>query len=373
MAETNCNLCGADDTALIYTERDRWLGLPGSFRLVRCRRCGLAYLNPRPAPEDMAFYYPATYGPHSTVPEDEASLLSYLNHARKYGKRTAVIRSARPQGGRLLDIGCATGSFLHVMGQSGSWEVCGVEPNADAAHYARDRFGLDVVEGTLRDARFSDARFDVVTMWDVIEHLHDPRSTLLEIHRILKPEGMLVVSTPNLASWDAAFFGRHWTGLDAPRHLYVFSPRTLQQLLRRTGFECQRSRAVVALHYFVLRSTQYWLDEHARSDKTKKLVLAILSSRFSRAIAHPYLALSDFVGRASAMTMIGTKIAATQTHSAGHPHASRLGSGTEADRTRGTGEESAGHPIPSAAWRSVRPTRRSSPGCVTPSCDARPA
>jgi len=340
MAETNCNLCGADDTALIYTERDRWLGLPGSFRLVRCRRCGLAYLNPRPAPEDMAFYYPATYGPHSTVPEDEASLLSYLNHARKYGKRTAVIRSARPQGGRLLDIGCATGSFLHVMGQSGSWEVCGVEPNADAAHYARDRFGLDVVEGTLRDARCSDARFDVVTMWDVIEHLHDPRSTLLEIHRILKPRGMLVISTPNLSSWDAAFFGRHWTGLDAPRHL---------------------------------RSTQYWLDEHARSDKTKKLVLAILSSRFSRAIAHPYLVLSDFVGRASAMTMIGTKVATTQTHSAGRPRASSLGSGTEAIGTQGTGEESAGHPIPSAVRRTVRPTRRSSPGCVTPSCDARPA
>ncbi|HUT15031.1 MAG TPA: class I SAM-dependent methyltransferase [Anaerolineae bacterium] len=356
MEETNCNLCGADDTVLMYTERDRWLGLPGSFRLVRCQQCGLAYLNPRPALEDMAFYYPATYGPHRAVPEDEASLLSYLNHTCKYGKRTAVIRSARPQGGRLLDIGCATGSFLHVMGQSGSWEVCGVEPNADAAHCARDRFGLDVFEGTLKNALFSDAYFDVVTMWEVIEHLHDPRSTLLEIHRILKPEGMLVVSTPNLSSWDATFFGRHWMGLDAPRHLYVFSPRALRQLLRRTGFECQRTRSVVGLYYSVRRSAQFWLDEHARSGKTKKLLLAILSSRFSRAIAYPYLALSNLAGRAGDMTMIGTKVATTQTDSAGHPRASLLGSETEAIGTQGTGKESAGHLAPNGTWRTVRPT-----------------
>ena len=356
MEKTNCNLCGADDTGLIYAERDRWLGLPGSFRLVCCRRCGLAYLNPRPAPEDMAFYYPATYAPHRAVPGDETSLLSYLNHTCRYGKRTAVIRSARPEGGRLLDVGCATGGFLHLVGLSGSWEICGVEPNADAAHYARDRFGLDVVEGTLRDALFSDAYFDVVTMWEVIEHLHDPRSTLLEIHRVLKPGGMLVISTPNLSSWGAAFFGRYWMGLDVPRHLYVFSPRTLRQLLRRTGFGCQRRRVVVPLYHFVHRSAQFWLDEHARCGKTKELLLAILSSRFSRAIARPYLALSDLAGRAGDMTMIGTKVAKTQTDSADRQRASRFGPGTDAIGTQGTREESAGHLVPGKAWRSVRPT-----------------
>jgi SAM-dependent methyltransferase len=142
----------------------------------------------------------------------------------------------RRAGGRVLDIGCGSGGYLAILAELG-WKCSGVETGAKSRAYAQTVLGLDVREGPLEACGFPDASFDVVTLWHVIEHLPDPRATLREIRRVLKPDGLLLLRTPNVESWEASLFRGNWYGLDAPRHLYLFSPATLELLLRQCGFE----------------------------------------------------------------------------------------------------------------------------------------
>jgi len=307
MEKINCNLCGANDTELIYVERDRLLKLPGSFHLVRCRQCGLLYLNPRPTPEEMKFYYPTDYAPYSIAPEDEYSRITRLDRSYGYWKRARAVIAARPQGGRLLDIGCATGNFLHMVRRLGPWEVYGLDISPEAAEYARQRFGLDIFIGEVAQACYPSAYFDAVTLWDVIEHVHDPKGTLVEIHRILKPGGLLLISTPNLWSWDARIFGRYWVGLDAPRHLFIFSPATLQKLLQKTGFRMDKMRSFTLFYKPFARSIEFWLDEKLGNQKLKKSLLTLLHSRLPRLLTLPYFTLLGHFNKTTAMTIFATR------------------------------------------------------------------
>jgi len=136
--------------------------------------------------------------------------------------------------GKLLDVGCGDGRFLAKMRDLG-WEVTGVEPDGLAVEVARERFGLDVHRGTLEDIRFPERTFDVVTMNHVIEHVPDPVGTLEECLRVLKPGGRLVVTTPNVESLGHRLFGKRWFHLDPPRHLYLFSARSLLMCAERAG------------------------------------------------------------------------------------------------------------------------------------------
>ena len=133
-----------------------------------------------------------------------------------------------------MDIGCATGQFLATMADHG-WQATGVEPSAFAADYARKTFNLKVHQGTLETAALADASFDVVTQWDVLEHVIDPRQTLAIISRLLKPGGIYVASLPNPIAFEARLFGSSWVGWDRPRHLHLFAPNVLRQYLQRAG------------------------------------------------------------------------------------------------------------------------------------------
>lgn len=306
METTNCNLCGSDVSDLVYVERDRLLGLPGPFHLVRCRRCGLLYLNPRPSVEEIGHYYPSEYAPFSIAPQDHCSAMDRLDASWGYQKRARSLALARPWGGRLLDIGCATGNFLATVRRSGSWKVEGLDISPEAARYARERHALQVFVGEVHQANYPNACFDAVSMWNVIEHLHDPRGTLVEIRRIMKPGGLLVVGTPNLWSVDARLFGPYWLGLDAPRHLCVFSPATLRRLLQETGFriDCVRSFG----GYFPFASSlQWWLDDHLHKATPKRAISAIIHSRALRLLTQPYFAMLRFLNRTSGMTVFASR------------------------------------------------------------------
>lgn len=305
MESINCNLCGADDTELVYLQKDRLLKLPGSFRLVQCRQCGLLYLNPRPTPQEIATYYPPEYNAYSIAPEDRRSRVDCLDASFGYWKRARSVTKARPRGGRLLDIGCATGNFLHALRRLGPWDVEGLDVSFQAAEYARNRYGLEVFVGELAQARYPDSCFDAVTMWNVLEHLHDPKGTLQEVYRILKPNGLLVVGTPNLWSIDARLFGPFWLGLDAPRHLYIFSPATLQKLLQETGFHVEKICSFGGYHPFAF-SLQFWLDEGLQHAGVKQPLFTLLHSRVFRLLTLPYFALLRKLNKTSGMTVFAS-------------------------------------------------------------------
>lgn len=167
---------------------------------------------------------------------DRLTLIGLLRKAVTFPLRGALCQVPRKrQDGRVLDIGCGSGGYLAFLAGLG-WTCHGVEPGSNSRDYAQGVLGLTVHPGPLKACRFPDQWFDVVTMWHVIEHLADPLETLREIHRVLKRDGIVLLRTPNVESWEARVFQGSWYGVDAPRHLYLFSPQTLGALLVKAGF-----------------------------------------------------------------------------------------------------------------------------------------
>jgi len=307
MEEVNCNLCGANDAELIYVQKDRLMKLPGSFCLVQCRQCGLLYLNPRPTLEEIKRYYPEEYGPYNVTPEDEPSWINRLDHNYGYWKRARLVNRACPRGGRVLDVGCATGNFLNMLRRLGPWDLYGLDITPEASQYARERYGIRTFTGVLADAGYPDAYFDVVTMWDVMEHVYDPTSTMNEVHRILKPGGLFLARVPNVSTWDARLFGPYWVGLDAPRHLYVFSPTTFNGLLHKAGFSVRKMRSLILGYPPFALSVRFWLDEKLHNESLKRALLAFNRSRLPRLLTLPIWAVLGYFNTTFAMTVFAAK------------------------------------------------------------------
>lgn len=246
MESVRCNLCGADDAAVLYpsTIADRqagdwsayactYAGYGQHHTIVRCRRCGLVYTNPRLDRYDIADTYEAVQDP-LYLEEREGRILTFEHHLRPLEHITGP-----PNGRPLLDVGCYTGIFVEIATRHG-WDAWGLEPSHWAVEEARKR-GLHVVQGTLDTADLPDAFFDVVTLWDVIEHLIDPRSALCHARRLLKPGGLLVVHTIDIESLFARLMGARWPWL-MEMHIYYFSRRTLRAMLESCGFRVLSDR-----------------------------------------------------------------------------------------------------------------------------------
>jgi SAM-dependent methyltransferase len=205
-------------------------------------------------------------------------------------KRQRFVSRHRP-GGRLLDVGCATGLFLRAMRASGVWTVQGVEVDPQAASIARDRYHLDVYTGTLEQAALPGEAFDAITLWDVLEHLHDPAASLGELHRLLKPGGVLVVRVPNGASWDARLFGQYWAGLEPPRHLYVFTAVTLRQFIERAGLAVVEFSSASAAYITFLLSLKFYLRE--RGGRLARRLFPLLYHPVMRLLSAPLFGLAS--------------------------------------------------------------------------------
>ena len=159
--------------------------------------------------------------------------------------------------GRLLDVGCGRGDLLGRMVALG-WEGCGVEVSPETARYAREQRGLKVVEGDLCEARFPAGMFDMVIFHHSLEHVFSPTATLREANRILQRCGRLFLVLPNAASAEARLFGRWWFGWDMPRHLYHFTPQTLERCLRQTGFRVMRMEWDRGTKHFLESLSRVW-------------------------------------------------------------------------------------------------------------------
>jgi SAM-dependent methyltransferase len=206
--------------------------LPGEFQLVRCQQCGLLYLNPRPDTASIGRYYPdLDYHAFHASDGLKAKLIKRLRN----GEAKFLLDELSPNP-RTLEIGCGTGDLLLALRERGA-DVVGIEPNDAAAALARNQRGLDVHTGILDDISLDSAQFDLVLMKYALEHVHSPRATLTTIRDLLKPGGRAVFWVPNAASLDARVFGPYWRGLDAPRHLYIFTPDTMRKLLEAAGLQ----------------------------------------------------------------------------------------------------------------------------------------
>ena len=308
MEYTVCNLCSSTNaTPVIDDLPDFLLHRNGvSTTLVKCTTCGLVYQNPRPALVEMAAHYPPDY--ESYAPEPDAENSSWLlRQAIRYGvaKRCRYVTRYK-RAGRLLDMGCATGIFLQGIRNCGNWEPYGVEINEHAAHIAQEH-GLDVRLGTLEQAGFADEFFDVVTLWDVLEHLHDPAGSLREIYRILKPDGLVVIRVPNASSWDSRLFGRYWAGLDSPRHLYVFTPVTLNALLAANRFRSIARSSQIGAYTTFLLSLRFWSGARDKPSTARDFLVKFLYHPVMRLLSVPLFYLGGLGLRGPLVVATATK------------------------------------------------------------------
>lgn len=215
------------------------------YSIMQCAGCTLRFLWPQPGSDEQTTLYSEQYF-HSAEGLDQgyAEYVSQAdNHRATFRDRLRLLPA--PSGeARLLDVGAAAGFFVEQATAAG-WRAEGIELSRWATEYAANVVGVPVREGTLRDAAFADRSFDAVTMWEVIEHLPDPRAELAEVRRILRPGGMLHFSTPDAGSMVAKLSGRRWLGWrKIPEHLFYFDLASLRRLLSDEGFEIVSHRYV---------------------------------------------------------------------------------------------------------------------------------
>ena len=235
--------CAAGDDPVL-TGRDRLHDLPGEFRVVRCRACGLMRTDPRPTLETIGFYYPLDYRPYLTTRVGPAAPAARPGAAGPF--RRAVRRMLRPVGnqlpdlppGRMLELGCGSGAFMHAMAGKG-WVVEGIEPSPAAGSEAR-ALGYPVHIGPLETAPDPAAPYDLTVGWMVLEHLHEPVAALEKVGRWSATGAWLVASVPDAGAWERRLFGDAWFALQVPGHLFHYTPRTLGLVLARAGWRLER-------------------------------------------------------------------------------------------------------------------------------------
>ena len=230
MRNISCNLCGENNTKLKYKI--------GKYHLVECQNCGLVYLNPQPDENEIAKEYEDQKIVFSGG--EEKILDDYLANKQKYWKdykkRLAAIEKVfGVSKGKILDIGCAGGFFLDYLKYSG-WQTYGVELSKWGAETCQKKLGLNVFNGNLNQANFKDNFFDVITMYDVLEHTQEPAKELIEVKRILKKDGLLIINVPNIDSFVSKLNKEKWNKLIPGQHLYFFTPQTLKKMLSKYNF-----------------------------------------------------------------------------------------------------------------------------------------
>lgn len=270
-----CPLCGSLDKQVLYAGlRDRMYGVSGEWIYMKCRACGLVFLDPRPTEESIGEAY-AVYPTHAPVqPPDNllrqlrsyvtagylankfgyvegadalqrmAGWLMYLHPGQREYVNGSVMYLPADRRGHILDVGAGAGELLAKLRNLG-WTVEGVDTDPKAAESILAHYGIEVRVGTLAQQGYPSEYFDALTMSHVIEHVHDPVDLLTECRRILKPGGTLVIATPNANSLGHHYFGRNWRAVEPPRHLTLFTSRTLANAARRAGFLHADSRSTV--------------------------------------------------------------------------------------------------------------------------------
>lgn len=210
----------------------------GAYGLARCARCTHLFVSTGLAAGELDHSYESDYY-LSDGSETRTGYKDYLANAerRLQGFRQRLHELERHISGRgsALDFGCAVGLFVKVAAEAG-WDAVGVERSVWAADYGRKHYGLNIVSGSEVDCESFNQRFDLITMWDVLEHLEDPRDVLEKAARWLKPGGVLALNTVEAASLGARMAGVHWRHLAPPHHLQYFTRQSLKHLLTAVGF-----------------------------------------------------------------------------------------------------------------------------------------
>jgi SAM-dependent methyltransferase len=333
MESVICDLCHSDQSEVVTRQRDLLLEVTNDeFTIVKCHRCGLVYLNPRPSKELLSSYYPTVYYP----PVQAKARTQFQQKAKKvsaqikrwvledyYGYPSTVsagwsrivrrillwpdktlreLRGRHPlpwRGeGKVLDVGCGVGGNLKTLQDQG-WEPYGIEISEIAAAHARELVTGNIHTGTLESAPFPPQSFDLILMSHSLEHLPSPVAALRLVHRLLNGDGLLVVSVPNVDSLEFKLFGRWWFPLDPPRHFYHFDKHSLSGIFAQAGFRLQRVRTSIRAIFLMASLDRLWKHRFRKDVPFRKVI--------DRLIARPVSRIAGYLGYGTEITVYAVK------------------------------------------------------------------
>jgi 2-polyprenyl-3-methyl-5-hydroxy-6-metoxy-1,4-benzoquinol methylase len=227
---THCPVCGATQLKTLFSVTDYSVSKK-EFPLVECDQCTLRFTQDIPSATAIATYYQfEDYISHTN--SNKGIVNQLYRQVRKITlleKKNLIHKTTGLSTGKLLDMGSGTGAFAGYMKKAG-WQVTGLEPDEGARKVAYEEFGV-VLSDTSSFYELAPAQFDVITLWHVLEHVHELQSYVQQLKKLLKPTGKLIIAVPNYTSVDASYFGPQWAAYDVPRHLYHFSPSSMRALL----------------------------------------------------------------------------------------------------------------------------------------------
>jgi len=324
----NCDLCGGEETDLLLVARDFYNNIPGVFRVVRCKKCGFVYTNPRPYGEELLKYYPdeagyfkpvfvkeqvgkvfnlkkrlhdkvlATYRGYARLPNSNWLERVFLIPIHLLAKKNWEVNGIPEfrRNGKLLEIGCSYGQYLKQMKELG-WDVAGIEPNKKAAEFGSKEYGIRIINDTFENVNITE-KFDAIVMRMVLEHLPGPSKALKKAYELLKEDGQLIIIVPDFSGIEFWLFREHCYGLHVPNHLNHFTPLTIRQYCKNIGFRVEK----IIHHSFdrdFVASAQYM-----KNDGLKPWLAAVLSNKiFRKTILRAAVTLLSYLGMTSRMTV----------------------------------------------------------------------
>ncbi len=265
-----CPVCGNESFTLFITTHDFTI-TKEEFHLQKCTRCNLIATSPRPGPDAIGKYYASdNYISHTGKSKTifDKVYLSARNLTLRW--KHQLISQYYPEPKKILDYGCGTGEFLNYL-QNKKWLVSGVEPNDKARQKANTLTG-DKVTPELES--YENRSFDVITLWHVLEHIHDLTNTIQKLKSRLTKNGLLIIAVPNPKSHDCQHYKNYWAGFDAPRHLWHFTKDTMDLLLQNNGFKIMEIKPMKLDSYYVSL-----LSEKYKNPNQLKLITGFLAFR----------------------------------------------------------------------------------------------
>jgi 2-polyprenyl-3-methyl-5-hydroxy-6-metoxy-1,4-benzoquinol methylase len=276
-AVTECPICDNKEFKPYLTCND-YLVSNEKFVIQECSGCGFRLTNPRPDDKSIGNYYKSeNYISHND--RSGGLINSIYRIVRNYtlGSKIRLITKLNRGEGKLLDVGCGTGSFLESC-KSNGWQITGVETDATVRTLAQEKLRVQI-HLNLNEVP-NDEPFDIITLWHVLEHIPNLNDAVERLSMLLAPNGTLLIAVPNSNSYDANYFRECWAAYDVPRHLYHFTPPTIEKLFRKHELQLIETKPMVFdAFYIAMLSTRY---QSGRTNYLKSLQAGMLSNTKAR-------------------------------------------------------------------------------------------
>ncbi len=271
----NCPVCNSANISFVFAAKDYTVSKE-TFQVWQCANCTLRFTQHVPDKNNIGPYYQsADYISHSNTSK---GFINKLYHTVRsftlQSKKNLIEKYAGKQNGHLLDIGAGTGAFASTM-QKANWSVTALEPDATARANAKKDFNIEL-QPSENLFKLDKNSFDAITLWHVLEHVHDLQLYIQIFFSLLKDNGVLIIAVPNYTSYDAKEYAEFWAGYDVPRHLYHFSPQSMKLLLQQHNFKLKKIKPMWFDSYYVSLLSEQYLT--GKSNAVKAFISGFISN-----------------------------------------------------------------------------------------------